>query len=394
MSKHEIKSILLLVPRMPYPLNSGGRIAIFETIRSLSKHYRISIIIIDDDKKNHQFLPEINKISKNVHYFYKSKIHSFINSILGLLRGLPLQVGYFYFRDVQILVNKLSKSHDIVYSFMIRTSLYCIKLENYKIHNSIDSMYLSYKKSLENSSSILWKIIYNIEIKRLFKIEKNHISIFNLTTFVNLEEYKFWKIYGNCTTLPHGVDNDLLVYNKYDKSFKNTISFIGRMDYQPNIDAVKWFLTNVSSFLDKNIQVNIIGGFASSETIEFVKKFPNTFLLGFLDDPYVNLNSNICTIAPMHTGGGLQTKILVAMGIGGIVLASSYSVKAIEGAENGNNIFVVDEPIEYAKIINDIYRNPAKYSKVKEKAKELIKNKYTVGVLEKKLCNIIDNIKK
>lgn len=394
MSKHEKKSILLLVPRMPYPLNSGGRIAIFETIKSLSKHYSISIIIIDDNIENQIFLPEINKITNNVHYYYKSKIHSFLNSIYGLLKGLPLQVGYFYFSDVQKLVNKLSKSHDIVYSFMIRTTLYCIKLENYKIHNSIDSMYLSYKKSLENTSSILWKIIYNIEIKRLFKLEKNHISIFNLTTFVNFEEYNFWKIYGNCTTLPHGVDNALLEYNKFDNSFKNVISFIGRMDYQPNIDAVKWFLTNVSSFLDENIQVNIIGGFASSSTIDFVKKFPNTSLLGFLDDPYVNLNSNICTIAPMQTGGGLQTKILVAMGIGGIVVATSYSVKAIEGAENGINIFVVDDPIEFAKIINDIYRNPAKYSKVKVKAKELIKNQYTVSILEKKLCYIIDNLNK
>jgi glycosyltransferase involved in cell wall biosynthesis len=122
-----------------------------------------------------------------------------------------------------------------------------------------------------------------------------------------------------------------------------------------------------------------------------VKRYPNCHLLGYLEDPYINLASNICTIAPMQTGGGLQTKILLAMGLGSIVVSTSYSVSAIQGAINGVNILVENDPNKIATIINDIYNNPTKYVSIKESAKVLIKNHYSVSVLEKKICSLIDN---
>jgi hypothetical protein len=385
------KSILFIIPRMPYPLNSGGRLAIFETIKSFSRHYIVSIIIIDDNKKNEKYIPEIHKISKNVFFYNKPKYIFVLNALFGFIKGLPLQVGYFYFNGVQKIVDRESKSHDIIYCFMIRTTLYGINLNNYKIHNSIDSLFLSYKKSLEKTTSIFWKVIYYIEIKRLFKIEKSHLSSYNLTSFVNSDECKFWSNHGNCITLPHGVEDSIFLYNKFDVKFNNVISFIGRMDYQPNIDAVKWFLINVMPLLNKRILFHIIGGYATNNLVNFVKRYPNCHLLGYLEDPYINLASNICTIAPMQTGGGLQTKILLAMGLGSIVVSTSYSVSAIQGAINGVNILVENDPNKIATIINDIYNNPTKYVSIKESAKVLIKNHYSVSVLEKKICSLIDN---
>jgi len=394
MNIHEKKSILIIIPRMPYPLNSGGRIAIFETIKSLSNHYKLSIIIIDDDQNNEKYVAEINKLSENVFFYNKSKFFFILNAFLGFIKGLPLQVGYFYFKDVQKLVDNQSKTHDIIYCFMIRTSLYGKNLTNYKIHNSIDSLFLSYKKSFDKTTSFFWKLIYYVESKRLFKIEKSHLISYNLTSFVNVEECKFWSTYGRCLTLPHGIEDSIISFNKFDNKFKNVITFIGRMDYQPNIEAVKWFLINVMPLLNKSIFFHIIGGHANTKLVDFVKRYPNTYLLGFIDEPNLNLSSNICTIAPMQTGGGLQTKILLAMGLGSIVVTTSYSVTAIEGAINGVNILVEDNPNEIAKRINDIYENPLKYASIKECAKKLICKQYTVSVLEKKLCNLIDNINK
>ena len=47
--------ILIVVPRTPYPLNSGGRIAIYDTIKMLSKKYSITLVIIDDNIKNKKY---------------------------------------------------------------------------------------------------------------------------------------------------------------------------------------------------------------------------------------------------------------------------------------------------------------------------------------------------
>ena len=373
---------------MPYPLNSGGRIAIYDTLKLLSKNNELTIIIIDDNSKNSLYIPDLKIYSDKIYFFGKSKFKCFINAIIGLFNKQSLQVGYFYFKDIQCLIDILFKEHDLFFSFMIRTSTYGLNLDIKKINYAIDSMYLNYLKSTNNTTSNFWKLIFKIELPLLKNTEIKSIKNYDATLFVNRDECLYWKNYGNAITMPHGVDESILFYNKFDKNYKNAITFIGRMDYQPNIDAVKWFIENVLPKLNKNIEFNIIGGYVTNEILNLQKN--NIKILGFLEDPYIVLNSSLCTVAPMQTGGGLQTKILIAMALKSIVISTSLASNPIEGVENNINIIIEDNPDLMATKINDIYNNSSKYITIKNEAKNLILKNYSLEVIEKKL-NIIVN---
>jgi hypothetical protein len=385
------KKILITIPRMPYPLNSGGRIAIYDALNALSKNYILTIVIIDDNKNNIIYIDEIKKISDNVYFFTKNRFRFILNSFFGLFYGRPLQVGYFYFKEYQKIIDDLSRTHDFFYSFMIRTSLYGVNLNLKKGHYAIDSMYLNYKKSMEESKSLLWKIIYKIEVPLLYKIEKNHVKKFDITSFVNNQEAIFWRRYGKVCTISHGIEDNLLTYSKYDDKFSDSIAFIGRMDYQPNIDAVLWFSNNVLPLLSKDIKFKIIGGFPTRDIINLQNNNPQVEILGFVDDPYIILRSCICTVAPMRTGGGLQTKVLTSMAVGSLVILSSNSAKAIENAENGLNLFIEDCAMNISKVINDIRNNPSKFKIIRENAKILIEKNYVLSVVNTKLINMIES---
>ena len=392
MSTSNQPKILVTIPRMPFPLNSGGRIAIYDTLTILSKKYKLTLIIIDDNKSNINYLNEMKKFTNEVYFFSKSKFRFYLNSIFGLITGKPLQVGYFYFNDIQKIVNNLSVKHDMFLSFMIRTSLYGIELNINKIHYSIDSMYLNYQNSQSNTTSFLWKVIYKIELPLLFKIEKQHVVKYNMTTFVNKEEAKFWGQFGNTINLPHGVTNNILNHKFVDIKYKNTVTFIGRMDYQPNIEAVLWFAKNVLSHLNKEIQFLVIGGFATPEIIQLEKDYENIKILGFVEDPYVIIRSCICNVAPMQSGGGLQTKILMSMAVESIVILSKLSSFAIEGIANDLNAIIEDDPLKIAEKINLIYSKPDLFLNIRIEAKKLIENNYSLGVIENKIFDILKKI--
>ncbi|MDB5002311.1 MAG: glycosyl transferase group 1 [Mucilaginibacter sp.] len=383
------KKGLIVIPRMPYPLNSGGRIAIYDSLEQLSQKYELVIIIIDDDRNNQQYLNHLSRFSNSVHFCSFNKCHFFFNTLLGLVKGKPLQVGYFYFRKVQKIINESSLSCDFFVSFMIRTSSYGLNLQMPKYHYAIDSMYLNYKNSKENAKSIIWKLIYSIETPLLFNIEKKHVRNFNLTTFVNKNEAEFWKEYGNVANLPHGVEASIFERDKTDSLYKDVVAFIGRMDYQPNIDAVLWFCDNVLGSLNYNIQFWIIGGHVSDNLRKKLEAFKNVKIVGFVDDPYIILRSCLCTVAPMQTGGGLQTKILMAMAVESLVLTTSSSASAIENAKDGVNIIVENSAYRYVEVINDIYKNPSKYLSIKQEAKTTILNTYSLDIIKKKLLSLL-----
>jgi glycosyltransferase involved in cell wall biosynthesis len=380
-------NILITVPRLPFPLNSGGRIAIYNTIRSLSKYHKLTLVIIDDDKRNIQYIDELRVFSDSIFFFGKSKFSCYFNSLCGLFSRKPLQVGYFYFKDVQKLINEIHQSHDLFFAFMIRTTSYGLSLKISKINYAIDSMYLNYLNSFANSTSLIWRLIYKIEIPLLFNYEKYYIKMYNSTTYVNKEEALFWLEFGRTMHLPHGVENSLFNYNRCDENFKNVVSFVGRMDYQPNIDAVKWFCSNVMTHVDKSICFYIIGGFPTSEILELESN--NIKVLGFVEDPYIILKSSICSVSPMQTGGGLQTKILISMALGCIVVSTSNSASSIDDALNNKNIIVEDDPVKMAMIINDIYFNQEAYLNIKKESVSLAFNNYSEECIENKLFNLV-----
>jgi glycosyltransferase involved in cell wall biosynthesis len=385
------KKALVVIPRMPYPLNSGGRIAIYDAVKLLSKKYELAIVIIDDKKSNEQYIENLKTFSDDIHFFSAGKLSFIFHALIGLLKGKPLQVGYFYFKEVQKLIDELSLSCDFFFSFMIRTATYGLNLNMKKGQYAIDSMYLNYKKSQHNTTSWIWKVIYKIEVPLLYKMERKIIQKFDITTFVNKDEALFWHNEGNVVILPHGVEADILSYDSFDKQYSNIVAFIGRMDYQPNIDGVMWFCNNVVQHLDSGIEFWIIGGYPTTGIKKLSQKHGKVKVLGFVDDPYVILRSCICTVAPMQTGGGLQTKMLMAMAVESLVVATSLPVKAIDGAQNGINLIVENDSNEMAKTINTIYRNPLKYKSIKKMGKKLIYDNYSLAVIEKRLFDLIED---
>ena len=90
-----------------------------------------------------------------------------------LINNLPLQVNYYYFKDVQQYIYSIEEKVDFSIPILIRTSEYLKKFSKPKYLDIVDSIGLNYQRSKKNVKSLLWKVIYNIEINRLLKYEKN-----------------------------------------------------------------------------------------------------------------------------------------------------------------------------------------------------------------------------
>lgn len=383
------KKVLVIIPRIPYPINSGGRYATYETLKILAKHFDVSLVVINDEPVTEEQCAAIKPYTVDFFVFTYSKYQCYLNVLGALFRKTPLQVSYFYYSEVQSKVDELLAKVDFCYTFTSRTAEYVINSNKPVAFNAIDSMYLNYKKSVDNTKSFFWKIIYQLEIKRLFSFEKNCVEKFKLSLFVNKQEGEYWKEYGNSWVIPFGIENEILEYNNVSDEFTEDIVFLGRMDYQPNIDAVQWFSDNCLSLLNPNIKLLVVGGFPTTTIKKLEEVHSNVVVKGFVDDPYVMLKSSLCVIAPMQTGGGLQTKILMSMAVGSIVLSSTLSIQAI-GAKNREHLIVEDDAEKFAKLINDIYENRDSYQYLKNNARDFISENFSWSLIEKMMIEKIN----
>ena len=387
------KKALAIFSQLPFPHIDGNRQKVFMHIGILSKHYDTHVIIITGEQPDNESIIFLEKNTSSYKIFTFPKWKSWVNVAKAIFSKTPLQVAYFYFNEVQSYIDVQLPKVDFVFCNLIRTVKYVQNHEIPKFHDMVDSISINYKNSKDNVSSLFWKLIYNIEYKRLWEYELQSIKKFNKTFLINYNEKKYWEeaSKSEIVWLPNGVKDSLFEYAKKDKSYSNSVTFIGRIDYQPNTDAVFWFLNNVYPHLDKNIDFIIIGANPPIKLLNVIKELPNVKVTGFIEDPYLIINSSLALISPMQTGAGMQNKVMEGMALGKLNIVSSLAARAIIHAKNGEHFIVEDDGKTIASIINEINNDSDKYANVGIQARVFMEQHYQWSNFEKILKNTIES---
>lgn len=387
------KKCLIIIPGIPYPPVDGHKLKIYNLILILSKYFDLHIITISKENLSAKQTKFIKQNSYRSKHFKLNTFTSILRVIKSVFSEIPFQVEYFTLKSIKKYILDNSKKDELAVLNLIRTCEYIDVLENKSIViDMVDSLSKSYLKSNETTSSLIFSLIYGIEAKRLIKYEKKCLSKADLTLCVNQEDALDLSNYGVVKWLPNGVNEALFNYTKKSSDYNNCVVFFGAMFYQPNIDAMVWFEKYVMDYLDPNIKVIVIGPRPSNSILNIAKKRKNVVVTGFLDDPYLIINSCFAVIAPMQNGGGIQNKILETMGMGKVNILTSYAADPIVGAENNKHFIVENDPLIIAKKINEIYLSPSSFIKMGEDAAILIKNKYTWDSYEKKIISNLNEI--
>ena len=351
----------LLLPRKVFPVVSGYSLKNYNLIGILSKKYRLTVGVISAWN-----LPEEEKQyydSLGVRWFvhripgWKSLAHT----AAGLFSVRPLQVSYYYDEALQKRVDEMAEKADILIAALIRTREYFRKWVGKKVlvFDMVDSIAMNYARSESTTKSLFWRNIYRIEGKRLAEFEKRWVRESSVTYLFNPGEREALDRYGKVICLPHGVSDSLFTYEKRDPAYAGAVVFMGKMDYQPNVDAVLWYLENVQAKIGEEIPFVIVGAYPTEEVKREAAKYPNVTVTGFVDDPYFYANSCMAMAAPMQSGGGIQNKVLEGMALGKVNLVSKLGAAALEGLDGDRKLILADRPEDYIRILLDMKKHTA-----------------------------------
>jgi glycosyltransferase involved in cell wall biosynthesis len=384
------KSLLAIFPQLPLPEFAGDRQKVNNLIKIFNKHFNLHVVIISRQKPttaDNEFL-ELHSQSYIVLHLTKLKI--FINLIRGIFTSQPLQVSFFYNTFFQTIINKKAKNVDEIFCNLIRVAKYGEHFPRKKYIDIVDSLSINYKRLSENVPSVFWKFLYTLEYKRLALYEEKVIEKFKTSYLVNHTEYEYWNSKIPTATivwLPQGIKQHLFEYTKTDVKYSNSILFIGKMDYQPNEDAVVWFLKNVWHLVTADIHFYIVGVNPSKKVKKMAASFANITVAGYVEDPYLIMNSCIAVVSPMQTGGGVQNKILEAMALGKINIATSRGAESIRYGVNNIHFIVEDDANHFVQKIEDVYAKPELFAHISKNASDLAKNVFTWHNFEQQLIN-------
>jgi len=170
----------------------------------------------------------------------------------------------------------------------------------------------------------------------------------------------------------------------------SNLVFIGAMDYFANVDAVLYFYRAIFPIIREKIpdvKFYIVGS-RPVKSIQKLKRDKNIIVTGFVEDTRPYLESSKVCVAPLRIARGMQNKILEAMASGVPVVTTTRGNEGIN-ARDGENIYVKDEPREFAWSVIDLLKNVELRNAMSQSAQKFVEEKYSWETNMAKLDRIL-----
>jgi len=153
------------------------------------------------------------------------------------------------------------------------------------------------------------------------------------------------------------------------KGHANQIGFIGSLDWQPNKNALLWFINKVWPKLnaDSNLKLAIAGRNTPEEIYALASD--KIKVLGEVNDALTFINEQHIFIAPILEGSGVRVKILEAMAMGKAVVSTSMGAMGIQ-AKDQREFSIADTSSEFAEAILKLHHNPLQVESLGQSARK------------------------
>lgn len=399
------KTVLFIMPRLPFPTISGRKTSLYHYCRILSVElgYRLVVAAFLEGGDSVESCPDF--IDRLIILPKASVKERFFNVLFNsiLLRKEPLQVALFRSKQASEMVKTIVEEEKpaVAISDMIRTTEYIRDLSCYRIADLDDRISLRYKREYDNNTedinpygAFLYSVpkflrqfmlnkyvktfVLNHEIELLDAYERNISRVCDSTVFVAKKEAEQLNLEigeNKAISIPNGVDIKYFYFNNARENL--TIAFLGALNVSHNEAAVKHFILNIYPIIQKeipNCELLVIGGGASEELLSF--NSDNIHFTGRVDDVRDYLDKCAVFVCPMTFGSGIKTKVLEAMSMGCPVVTTSIGAENIEGI-NGEDWIIADTPVEFADGVVSILKDKNKGVTIGEKARRFIENNWS-----------------
>jgi glycosyltransferase involved in cell wall biosynthesis len=186
-------------------------------------------------------------------------------------------------------------------------------------------------------------------------------------------------------------DNSFFEYDFGDGSRnENTILFVGALDYEPNMQGLKWFLTSVFGELRKSypkLTFLVVGRSPAREIQELCAKTAGVEL--HADAPDIKEYYSRCraAVVPLLSGGGTRIKILEAAFAGRPVISTPLGAEGLDLKDGMDVLFFENAAGFFCKYEALLDKNT--YMSIVENAKRVVEAKYSAKVFDHAMKTVV-----
>ncbi len=389
--------LLILTPTLPYPLHQGGAIRNYGIIHSLhAAGHDITLLSFHNGNPTVQSTPLVKLCSRieTIPFPARSTLQRLRDLMLTQqpdlaqrLKSKPFSqrlctlLEEQQFDVVQFEGLEMARFLPIVRQYQPNTHLV------YDAHNAEfalqEVIYQVDKKNLRRFPAVVYS---HTQSQRIARFEHRVCQQVDAVVAVSEEDANALRPFqpdGRVTVVSNGIFAE--DYENDDGQLdlgKHVLTFTGKMDYRPNIDAVLWFSEAIFPLIRQQVpdaHLYIVGQKPHSR-LEVLRDNINIELTGWVPKVRPFLHATDVYVAPLRMGSGTRLKILEAMAAGCAVVATELAAAGLP-AEAQRGLIIANTEKDMAAQVVSLLKDPERSRALGQAAREYIRQNYDWSLL-------------
>ncbi len=382
-----MRDLLFLTQRIPYPPIKGEKIRPLQILRHLRESFAVHLGCLVDDPEDEPHVDTVAALCATSHFARLDRKRAKLTCLTGVLTGEPLSVTFYRDRGLAAWVRQTVRDVQPEAIFVCSSNMapYVLGRTGTATVTLCDLADVDSEKwrAYAETGAGPMRLVHRREWRRVAALEGRIAREFDWSTFVSAEEAALFRAQrpaeaGKIRAVPSGVD-----FNYFDPAIAQAAPyrtdrlnfvFTGTMDYPPNVDAVRWFATDILPIIRQSraAEFHVVGSSPSAEVRALAGE--GVFVTGRVPDVRPYVAHATAAVAPMRIARGIQNKVLEAMAMGRPVVVTPDALEGID-ATAGVELLLADGAADFAARCLEAARPEA--AAIGQAARRLIERSYS-----------------
>ncbi len=374
--------IAIVYSRLPFPMMRGDQLTVSHLISFLAaRGHSLDLYTLDMQGEVSAAQGQwLERVCRKVRVYKQGLARIALGLVKGLWKGEPVQVAMF--RNTALSRDLAAAAHageyDLIYCYYMRSAhavLHALDSAEQEAGSQAPASFLAMQLSqslnsrriFENERNPFRRALYRVETALCERYEARIWQRFNRSVLIGPADVETVKAVCKAQGQPeidnwvygaHGTDITHYRPASPDEVVAGRVVFSGSMLYQPNVQAVLWFVEHCwpqvrATVPDAHL---IIQGRDPTPQICDLDGRDGITVTGTVSDVSVNIRSASVCINPMLAAGGMQNKLIEYMASAKPVVATSIANEGTMAPCEA--LRMADNPSAFTSAVIDILLNP------------------------------------
>lgn len=374
--------ILWVKNNLLHPLDSGGKLRSFNLLREIAREHEVHYAAFAGpgeeaaEAKSAEYCARLFTASPPKGPA-KGSAAWFLRVAAGLFSPLPWTIASYRSDQMRRLLEELLAGEDydvVVADFLTMIPNIPAAAGVPRAHFSHNIEAMIWERSAANEHDPVKRLVFRREGTRTARFERGAAREFDAVIAVSKRDAAYFReVYGarRAEAIPTGVDTAYFTPSAEEPE-PGRIVFLGSMDWMPNIDAVRWFASDILPLVREQAPgaaLSIVGRNPSPAVRALAG--PAIEVTGTVPDTRPHVARAACAVVPIRVGGGTRIKIYELMSAGAAVVSTTIGAEGLE-YRDGENILIADEPAAFAEAVAGVLSGDGRRREIGAAARDFV----------------------